>query len=266
MEQILRANRNRRVPAWVHDMALSSDARWWAGRVDCPTHIAQALLEREIAEITPENRWMSGFQNIGIATTVISRGDIDVERLSKAASDEHRLRVLQAIAKREPLTELLTPANDQWSHREYARYAKHLSELHVRGRVAMTNAEWMLKRRWSYDVLVSRLAHNAVALGSGSRLLLSLRQISGYSELAQHDLGYLCRHSTPHGVDNPECLFAALGKYDAHAMLTHASEWVVGWLDALDEQARSIALAVLLSSGRGTSLEEATLAAQCIAE
>lgn len=247
-------------------MALSSDARWWAGRVDCPTHIAQALLEREVAEVAPENLWMSGHQNIGIATMVIARGDIDVEKLCRAATDERRLEMLRAIAKRESLTELLTPTKDQWTNREYGRFVKHLSELHTRGRVAMTNAEWMLKRRFTSDALVSKLAHNAVALGSGSRLLFSLRQISGYSELAQHDLGYLCRHVTPHGVENPECLFHALGKYDAHAMVNYASEWIVGWLDALDEQARGIAIAVLVSSGRGTTLEEATLAAQCIAE
>jgi hypothetical protein len=266
MDQILRANRNRRVPAWVHDLALTGDSRWWAGRVDCPTHIAQELLAREVAYVREENHWSVGEQNIGIATMLVARGDIDVAKLCESTDDEKRLAVLNAVLNREPLTDLLTPGEDQWSRREYGRYAKHLSELHVKGRVAMTNAEWMLKRRWQCDVLVSRLAQNAVALGSGSRLLLSLREISGYSEIAQHDLGYLCRHETPHGVENSECLFAALGKYDAAAMLLHASEWVVGWLDALDDASRHIALAVLASSGRGTSLEEATLAAQCIAE
>ncbi len=122
----------------------------------------------------------------------------------------------------------------------------------------MSNCEWMVRRTWSSDVMVSKLAFNVANLGDRTRLLQALRAITGQCQLAHGDLGYLCRHSDAHGVTNPECLYNTLGQYDAAMLMGFASEWALGWLDALDADARSVALAVLRSNATGTSMSDVT--------
>ena len=264
MDHILRANRHRRVPSWVHELALEQDYRHWAMRVDCPTHIAQALIERDIATPESPNQWSTGYANVSLAAVIVARGDLDIAALKEATTDPDRIELLEAIDVGVVIPHLIEPLNDGHWSREGARFSKHLNELHTKGRIAMTNSEWMVKRSWGGDVLVSKLAYNVVALGDRTRLLWALRSITGSCQLARDDLGYLCRHSDGHGVANAECLYSVLGKYDAEMLMGAASEWAVGWLDALSPEARRVALAVLNSNAKGTTMGDVTDVARTI--
>jgi hypothetical protein len=258
MDHILRANRHRRVPAWVHDLALAQDYRSWAGRVDCPTPIAQALIERDVATADAPTEWNAGYAELSIATLVVARGDLDIDALKEATTDTRRLEILDAIATGVEIPHLIKPLSTGYWNRDGARFSKHLNELHVKGRVAMSHCEWMVRRGWASDVMVSKLAFNVANLGDRTRLLQALRSITGQCQLAHGDLGYLCRHGDAHGVTNPECLYSTLGQYDAAMLIGFASEWAIGWLDVLDADARSVALAVLRSNATGTSMSDVT--------
>jgi hypothetical protein len=264
---ILRANANLPVPAWVHDLALAkSENVSWAGRNDCPTRVAQGLIENEVRTYeTSEYSYYRNQRFLKLATLLITRDDLSLSEIKEASSDEDIRNLIDAlVSKTLRLEHLILEEDIANASREYVRYAKYLVQLSQGKPVAMTAAEWMSHRIYSTDTLVSVLAMNVTKLGDNRRLLRAMRQVTGESALGRANLGYLCRHDGDHSTSNEECLYHALGQYDATAMMSYAPEWTVGWLDALGPEARVVALAVLDSGTAGASMSSVTEAAMAI--
>lgn len=265
---ILRACAHRTVPAWVHELALVRSQDYsWAGRNDCPAPVAQALLERELSktESDPEAgmyHWYRHTRIFTLASVLIARDDLDGEALL-AASDESVREMVQSINDGSITWEnLAADARDKSA----VRYAKYLVQLHKGTKpLAMTACEWMASRPWSCDALVSKLAYNVTRLGGNQRLLMAMRSVTSESTMARIDLGYLCRHDGEHSVEKEECLYHALGHFDAHAIIGLTPEWAVGWLGALTSEARMIALAMLENGVKGNDIRTVAEAAATVA-
>jgi hypothetical protein len=225
-------------------------------------------MEREVAtaEDTTTYAWYHSRRILRVATILVSRDDLSLQEIQDAAADDAMRNVVAAIASKSLTVEhLLVHEEIDSSSREHLRYAKYLIQLSNGKSVAMTGAEWMATRSFSTDTLVARLAMNVVKLGENRRLLRALRAVTGTSVLGQGDLGYLCCHAGAHSTTNAESLYHALGQYDANEMITMAPEWTVGWLDALEPEARVIALAVLDSGSAGSTMQTVTDAAIAVA-
>jgi hypothetical protein len=267
--RILSANAHRPVPEWVHAIAATKSVDMhWAGRNDCPTNVAQAVMETALVEPTQDSQywWYRMRRMLKVATILATRDDLDLPALIDVAGEDEVKCLVEAFHTRTLTVDHIVVANDAGhAEREYVRYAKYLVQMHKGKSIAMTGAEWMTTRSHSTDTLVSVLAANVIKLGDNRRLLHALRRVAHASVMGRDDLGYLCRHNSEHSTTNPECLYHALGQYDANNLLAVAPEWTVGWLDALEPEARTIALAVLESGSAGSTMQTVTDAAIAVA-
>jgi hypothetical protein len=263
---ILRATAHRQVPQWVHELALARASEYrWAGRNDCPTHVANGLLERAISAFSNDDSWSTKHDLYNLTTRLATRGDLDLPALADAAQDDTLRAIVLSVAAGTLSHDVLVVEASAYD-RSYERYAKYLAQLNnAKKPLSMTACEWMSGRYWAFDTLVSKLAYNVTELGNNKRLLRALQQVSANSQMGSRDLGYLCAHDGDHSILNERCLYSALGQYDAHEMLMRAPAWAVGWLDALTPEARSIAMAVLESGSKGTSFQSVTDAATAVA-
>jgi hypothetical protein len=263
---ILRACANRDVPSWVHELALARSQDYsWAGRNDCPAPIAQALLEREVVKAPDADalayRWYGVSRKFTLATVLIARDDLDGDALVEVA-DESLKPLVKGIFDRTLTWQELAGGTDDKATNRYAKYLVQL--LDDTKPLSMTACEWVASRPWSCDAMVSKLAYNITRLGGNQRLLWAMRSVTGESPLARINLGYLCRHEGEHSVDETECLYHALGHFDAHAIIQGTPEWAVGWLGALTPEARLVALAMLENGVKGNDIRTVTEAAAVV--
>lgn len=268
---LLDANLYLPVPGWMHDHARSTGASAlsWAGRNDCPRDVASSILHAFVQAGQSGSLWSAQTDAALVAAIVTGRGDIDPLELAEDANRGSLAEMLTLLAANDPgcLAPILAESHHDWYSKDYTRFAKNLVALRKSEQggkpVSMTQLNWTTSRgRMAPDVLISRCAHELVRNGTRQRLIFALKEIAGRSPRAARDLGYLCRHTGPHNSD--DCLYRMLGGFDANAIASFARQWIVPWLDTLDDEPRRVAMAMIASGAKGTSLDDVGTAATVV--
>jgi hypothetical protein len=268
---LLDANLHRPVPAWMHDLARTTgaDALRWAGRNDCPAEVVASIVTEYVTTVADTSTWRELANAAFIAALVTARDDLDPVGLAAVTTNLEIKASLTMLAENDPGCLVpLSNSGNSWYTKEFQRFGKNLVALRKSAAgakpVSMTQLTWTAGRgHWVPDALVARCASELVKNGTRDRLVFALAEIAGRSEQATWDLGYLCRHHGAHGRDD-SCLYQLLSGFDAHAMTMYARKWVVPWLDSLEPEPRRVAMAMLASGARGSSLGEVASAAEVV--